>query len=352
MGAKPQAGSVNRKSEIWETFRRLIRVCGEEKADLLLIAGDLFHRQPLLRELREVDAAFASIPDTRVVLCAGNHDYMKRDSNYRDFRWSDNVFMFPDEALSCVEFPELDTAVYGLSYEHREIREALYDAGATLNPVFTDSCKIHILLAHGGDDRHIPIHKEALDQMGYDYVALGHIHRPNELMPGKMIYAGALEPIDIDDIGPHGYVRGIISEEEGSKVALPEKDFIPLACREYIHTVIEVDEDTTGYSLRRQITEEIDRLGPQHLYKIRLEGFKSPEVLFDLESLKTIGNILEITDHTMPALDFVGIMRRNEGNLLGQYIASFGDAKPDTVEYDALCVGVQTLLETRKGSRL
>lgn len=59
--------------------------------DLLFIAGDLFHRQPLLRELREVDDLFASIPDTRVFLMAGDHDYIKEDSFYRNFVWSRNV---------------------------------------------------------------------------------------------------------------------------------------------------------------------------------------------------------------------------------------------------------------------
>lgn len=56
--------------------------CGypRESVDLLFIAGDLFHRQPLLRELKEVNNLFSTIPDTRVYLMAGNHDYIKADS--------------------------------------------------------------------------------------------------------------------------------------------------------------------------------------------------------------------------------------------------------------------------------
>ena len=53
--------------------------------DLLLISGDLFHRQPLVRELREVNALFASVPEVRVVLIAGNHDYVREDSAYLKF---------------------------------------------------------------------------------------------------------------------------------------------------------------------------------------------------------------------------------------------------------------------------
>lgn len=40
-----------------------------------------------------------------------------------------------------------------------------------------DGCR-HILLAHGGDSSHIPINQEKLRQAGFDYIALGHIHKP------------------------------------------------------------------------------------------------------------------------------------------------------------------------------
>ena len=67
LGAQPDAGplySENRQQELWDTFEHVIRVCEEERTDLLLIAGDLFHRQPLLRELKEVDHLFSdSDPD-------------------------------------------------------------------------------------------------------------------------------------------------------------------------------------------------------------------------------------------------------------------------------------------------
>ena len=70
LGMQPDAGfpwSKERGEAIWESFRRIIRLAGREKMDFLLIAGDLFQRQPLLRELKEVNDLFASIPETIVV---------------------------------------------------------------------------------------------------------------------------------------------------------------------------------------------------------------------------------------------------------------------------------------------
>ena len=89
LGAVPDKGypwSEEREKEIWRSFQRVICQVGRTEADLLLIAGDLFHRQPLKRELKEVNYLFSTIPDTKVILMAGNHDYIKKDSFYRDFR--------------------------------------------------------------------------------------------------------------------------------------------------------------------------------------------------------------------------------------------------------------------------
>ena len=55
----------------------MIDICEREQTDLLLIAGDLFHRQPLKKELKEVDYYFSRLSRTKVVLIAGNHDFFK-----------------------------------------------------------------------------------------------------------------------------------------------------------------------------------------------------------------------------------------------------------------------------------
>src|SRR5699024_9301371 len=199
--AQPDAGplySENRPQELWDTFEHVIRVCEEERTDLLLIAGDLFHRQPLLRELEEADYLFSTLTHTKVVLIAGNHDYIRRDSYYRTFRWHDNVYPLFDREISCVEFDGLETDVYGLSYYSREIPEPLYHWAAP-------ECRhrYEILLAHGGEDNHIPIYWEELDRSGFSYTALGHIHRPQAVRRYRIVYAGALEPVDRNDTGPH-----------------------------------------------------------------------------------------------------------------------------------------------------
>ncbi len=315
-----------------------MQVCEEEKTDLLLIAGDLFHRQPLLRELRELDALFAELTHTKVVVIAGNHDYLKADSYYRRYKWKSEVYGLMSGELDYIEFSELATCVYGLSYLKKEITEPLYD-----NAFPEHRQRIEILLAHGGDEKHIPIQKNRLMQLGYDYIAFGHIHRRMILQEGKIEYAGSLEPTDKNDIGPHGYVKGEIVNENVTT------EFVPFASREYIHTKVEMSEQMTQRELKNEIKNKIEQLGTENIYKIIVKGFRAQDLELELEDMDVYGNIIEFVDNTQPYFDFEKLYRMNASNLLGRYIESLRSSEPGSVEYEALFEGVRALTEVKEG---
>lgn len=281
---------------------------------------------------------FGRLTATKVVLIAGNHDYLKKDSYYRTFSWEKNVHMILSPQITCVEFPEYSLAVYGLSYHEKEITEECYKEAFPKRRQ-----PYEILLAHGGDDRHIPMKKEDLLGLGYDYIALGHIHKPQEICPGKIAYAGALEPIDKNDTGSHGYIRGEITTR-GCRTA-----FVPAASREYIHLKIQINEEMTGHALRKKLSEEIEDRGREHIYKVILTGQRDPEIIFDTEFPASFGNIIEVTDNTVPAYQFAKLKERNRDNILGQFIKSFEGSSEGSIEHQALCEGVRALMETRRG---
>ena len=233
LGAQPDAGtaySAGRARELWDTFSQVVTLCEEEQTDVLLIAGDLFHRQPLLRDLKEVNYLFSTLSHTKVVLIAGNHDFMKKGSYYGTFQWNENVYPLLGERMGYVLLPDLDLAVYGFSYHAREIREERCNVRAG------GHARYEILLAHGGDEKHVPLKKEDLEASGFDYIALGHIHKPQALIKNFAVFAGALEPVDKNDTGQHGFVRGEITEQ-GVRV-----EFVPCAVREYIHLALRVKD--------------------------------------------------------------------------------------------------------------
>lgn len=337
LGASPEAGkaySSKRPQEFWDTFENVLMICEKEKTDLLLIAGDMFHRQPLLRELKEVDYLLSKLSHTQVVLIAGNHDFIRKDSYYTTFSWSENVYPLFGKELKVIRFPELETAVYGLSYHAREIEEPLYDSAQAKN-----LARYEILLAHGGDEKHIPIRKNTFANNGFDYIALGHIHLPQTLEKNRAVYAGSLEPTDRNDIGHHGFVRGEITEE-GVWV-----EFVPFSKREYLHLDVPVDESMSEFEIRDSMLKMIEEHGRQHMYQFTLRG----ERAFDLELSEGLQeaaqNILEVIDETTVALDIEQIHRENKNNLIGKYIETFGSYEEGSLAYQALCEGLRALLK-------
>lgn len=347
LGACPDAGaaySEKRPEELWNTFEYVIRLCGREQTDLLLIAGDLFHRQPLLRELKEADYLFSTLTHTKVVLIAGNHDYIRGDSYYRTFRWSENVYPLFGKEMQCVEFEELQTAVYGLSYHSREIKEPLYN-NAVKRGVPYGRQRYEILLAHGGDERHIPVNWKEIENAGFSYVALGHIHKPAEVQKNRIVYAGALEPTDCGDMGPHGFVQGRITEE-GTRIRR-----VYCASREYIRLEVPVCEEDTAGSVKTKIRELKEEYGNKNIYKVVLKGARNSQILFDTGQMiraDEAGNIIEMEDRTYPAYDFGKLYRENKDNLIGRYIERFAGCGRESEEYLALCEGVGALLENRR----
>lgn len=335
LGAMPDRGmpwSRRRRDEIWETFRTCIRRAGEEQVDLVLIAGDLFHTQPSDEELREIDYLFDSVSPVHFVLIAGNHDYLYPGSPVLAYNWSPNVTWLFSDSCECVRLSDIGADVYGFSYYSREILENLYD---DIVPVNGKNCKI--LLAHGGDATHIPINARVLDKAGFDYVALGHIHKPGSLT-SRVVYSGALTPIDSNDTGPHGFVRGEI------KKGRLKLEFVPAAPREYIHCELPTQMTDTTYSLQDKLSSFIQERGIEHIYSVVLTGERNPGAAFDLHRIGEDANVLEVEDQTSPAFEISALKERFHGQLIADYIESFEGCEMGERERLALEYGLEALL--------
>lgn len=334
---KSGAWSENRADEIWGTFERLIKQIKENPVDMLIISGDLFHRQPLLREIKEVDYLFSTIKDTKVVLMAGAHDAMIPGSFYTDYRWSDNVIFLAGKNVERVQVPELGVDIYGHSYHSEEIRESLYD-----NVLVEDTSVINILVGHGGERKNIPINRRKLASSEFDYVALGHFHNPDLDERGKFAYCGSLEPTSVKDTGVRGYVAGEVSKEG------LELEFVPFAKRNYKHLIIESDSDTNLMELKHKIQDFVERHGSEHIYKFTIKGKRDP--LFDIvfEDLESTCNLAEIVDKTIPDYDFERIYEDNKDNILGMFVDSYiHSEKPlDSTRERALQYGTRALLDS------
>ena len=339
LGARPDASfpwAEKRQAAIRNTFLSAVSDAQRHQADLLLISGDLFHRPPLLKELKEVDSIFSALTHTKVVLIAGNHDFLRENSPLSHYEWKSSVTFLKGESMETVFFPELQTTVYGLSYHSREISAALYDG---IHPNKTPG--LHILLAHGGDASHIPFDEKRLAQAGFDYVALGHIHIP-KIGPGPLGNPGSPEPLDKTETGPHGYLK--IRLSQGQR----EVRFVPAAQFFYDSLSITVTPETTQFLLEKQIQKLLcEKSGacPSPIFLLTVKGKRNADLFFDKASILSLGAIAEVTDETVPDYDLTQLYAEHRHDMLGMYIQNL-QAETDAVSRKALYLGIQALLDT------
>lgn len=344
LSAVPESGTELgkiREREIYQTFYKILEQCRNEKPELLLIAGDLFHRPPLIKELKELDYHFQKLSCTQIVLIAGNHDYAGPHSNYRNFKWSNNVTMLLGRQLQSVYFPDFNTRVYGFSYHDRNYFEALPDCTAPKSQE-----EISILMLHGGEEGKVPFNQKRLAAAGFDYIALGHVHNNHEPLAERMTYTGSLEPLDRNELGQHGYYKGSILSH-GGRFSL---QFVPAACRSYIKLEINVTSDSTNSSIMEECEKKISQYGEENLYRIRLSGRRSTDLTIDRELLLSLGIVLEVVDDTLPDFDTEQIANDNPDNIFGMFVQKI-NAKQDTeeeIKNKALNYGLEALWQTQK----
>ena len=89
----------------------LTRLCGEQKADMVLLAGDVFDG-PYQKKTAALLADCLEDCGVPVLITPGNHDYDGLDSPWQRELWPDNVHIFRGN-LSYVDLENLDCRVYG-----------------------------------------------------------------------------------------------------------------------------------------------------------------------------------------------------------------------------------------------
>lgn len=330
--------SKERAQAIKDSFQEVIRQAGKRDVDVLFISGDLFHRQPLARDLKEINYLFSTIPSVRVVLIAGNHDRIRANSAVLSFSWCPNVTYLTGEDLESVYIKELNTEVYGFSYHTAEIREDRLSSIQT-----PDNDHIRILLAHGGDSLHLPFNRACLVSLPFDYIALGHIHKPELVLEGKAAYPGSLEPLDKTELGPHGFYYGEINFLT-HRVSMLE--FVPIARCQYISLAVGVTPATTNSELAASISQEISRRGGQNIYRFLIRGMRDPDITFDLDVLTSRFRIVEIIDNSEPQYDFSALFAEHPSDMIGFYIQALQKDDMSQVEKKALYYGINALLRT------
>ena len=325
-----------RADAVRTSLLRLTEICAAEDIDLLLVAGDLFHAPPTERELKDADYLFSTLPRTKVVLIAGNHDFVRPGSAYARFSFCPQVTFLSSPELSSVYFPQWDLEVHGFSYDCREWEGDLLD---TLKA--PEDGRRHILLAHGGAPKHLPVHPARIAANGWDYAALGHLHKPALAQDGRIAFPCSPEATDHTETGAHGFYLGRFKKEEFSLEWRTFSDF------RYTDVTVNMTPEMTASALESLIRRRVDNMNREVL-NVRLVGRRDPAFIPDREALLRIGGIAEVTDESLPDWPLEEFKARPAGDLLGRFVRSFteGSRADDPSAQRSLYYGLDALMNT------
>ena len=164
-----------RRLEQRKAFADTIEYIKENQIPFLFISGDLYEQKYIRKSTIEyINNLFKEIPNTQIFISPGNHDPYLINSYYMKFNWNNNVYIFKYD-IEKIELDDVNIYGYGFS--------SFYSEGININEIKIDNQKNNILIMHADLDAS----KEAKelynpvatrDLLKFDYVALGHIHKP------------------------------------------------------------------------------------------------------------------------------------------------------------------------------
>ena len=195
-----------READVSGAFREAVERVITLQPDLVLIAGDVFHtvrpsNTAIASAFRQFSTLAAALPDTSVVVIAGNHDSPRSADTGNIlslFREIPGVEVVAEEARS-VRLEAIETSILCLPHNALAIEAPTAlepDPAATHNVLMLHGTvggsvaeqKLRYVSEYGGaivDDTEIGPGR-------WDYVALGHYHIVTELAR-NMWYAGGVE---------------------------------------------------------------------------------------------------------------------------------------------------------------
>ncbi len=216
-------------------FVRLIDDCLERSAALLILAGDVFDGEwrdfntglffvRQLARLRDVGA--------RVIMLHGNHD--AESTLARHIPLPDHVHVLSAEAPETVELESLGLAVHGQSYISRVVVDNLAEGYPPPRRGLLNIGALHTNAVGASEHKnYAPCTVSQLVRHGYDYWALGHVHKRGVLHTRPwVVYPGNLQGRHVRETGAKGCTA--ITVEDGRITDVRHRDMDVLRWAELV----------------------------------------------------------------------------------------------------------------------
>lgn len=290
-----------RRAEHREVFVSALKRAVEEKCDVVLISGDLFDCGYVSGET--VDIVFDALKKCPlpIVISPGNHDPYTPTGIYAKKSLPENVYVFASEEMGRFDLDEIGVSVHGYAFtSNRYLRNPLSD-GYTLKEGY-----INLLCAHSELDEIIPkfapINRSQLENSGFAYVALGHVHKHSDAqVTGKTTYSysGFAVGRSFDELG---FGRGlIVTVDRESELASVEP--VTLSDKRYVIEKLDINGAEQSVEVATRIAAFVKEkgYGKETSLRIVLGGAVAPTLKLPTLSASDLGlALLQIEDNTLP----------------------------------------------------
>jgi DNA repair exonuclease SbcCD nuclease subunit len=212
-----------------QAFERLIELALREEVEFVLFSGDLFDGDWkdyntglfFVAQLRRLSDAHI-----RVFITHGNHDAASRMT--RSLKLPELVEVFPHTRARVVKLDDLEVAIHGQSFGTQAVTDDLSMAYPAPIPGYFNIGMLHTCLEGAeGHEPYAPCKLGNLVARGYDYWALGHVHKREILHTDPYVaYPGNLQGRHARELGEKGCLLVTVDEGRVQEVQFQAVDVV------------------------------------------------------------------------------------------------------------------------------
>ncbi|HFE38657.1 MAG TPA: DNA repair exonuclease [Gammaproteobacteria bacterium] len=207
----------------------LVQLAIEEAVAFVVLAGDLYDG-----DWRDYNTGLYFVAQMgrlreagiRVFVVAGNHDAASQIT--RHLRLPDNVTMFSTDHPESVVLDDLGVAIHGQGFASRSVTEDLSLAYPQAAPHLFNIGLLHTCLdGKPGHEPYAPCSLDGLRSKGYQYWALGHIHKREVVCRAPwVVFPGNIQGRHIRETGAKGCTLVIVDSNEIREVVHCDLDVL------------------------------------------------------------------------------------------------------------------------------
>lgn len=256
-----------------QSLKRIVDLALAEKVDLVLIAGDTFDSNtPSPRAQLFFAKQIKRLTDQKiqVVMIFGNHDHMKKEdllvTKTPYFKLLGN-----GEKVETVTFETKDGFAYdviGFSYLNNHITRDMIPDFPEKGQDYTFGL-MHAQEKTQAGNVYAPFTTSEVQNLNYDYFALGHIHARNNLSEDSwIVYPGNIQGRHINEKGAKGCYLGEI-DEQTKKTTIEFKQTSPIIWQA---AEINLEDEIDKAGLQSKIIDALNQAKQKTYFSLTIKG--------------------------------------------------------------------------------